>query len=62
MREEYNENKSEKKFGWAKVENKSEGEVSWTEYTRHDGTVAIIYDLITSPPFSGATLSFNDDE
>lgn len=44
---QYEREKSSKK--WEKVEDKSLGGVSWTEYTDTDGMVYTIYDLQTNP-------------
>lgn len=41
---------------WAKIENKSSGELSWTEYTDYKGNNYIIYNLIQEPGFSDAYL------
>jgi len=38
-----------KKKGWAKVEDKSKGPLSWTEYTDHNGFVFTIYDMMIYP-------------
>lgn len=40
--------------GWAKIEDKSDGPLSWTEYTDHDGHVYTIYDMMIEPGFSEA--------
>lgn len=38
---------------WAKIEKGGVGELQWTDYTDHDGTVSRIYDLIPDSGFSG---------
>ena len=36
-------------MSWVKVEDKSDGPASWTEYTNHDGDMYKIYDMIPEP-------------
>jgi len=50
----------DKKSKWAKIEDKRNGEVSWTEYTDHDGFVYIIYDLMSCPAFEGAIIDLDN--
>ena len=49
------EDKSE---GWIKIENRSDGPQSWTEYTDHDGFVYIIYDMRIYPGFSDSKMKW----
>jgi len=54
-----------RKKGWAKIEDKSDGPLSWTEYTDHNGYVYTIYDMMTAPPTPGAYMKLDkesDDE
>jgi len=37
---------------WLKIEDKSNGVLSWTEYTDHNGYIFIIYDMMMSPGFT----------
>jgi len=50
------------KKGWTKIENKSNGPLSWTEYTDHDGFVFKIYNSIMNPGFSGATMTYKKEK
>lgn len=54
--------KESKKKGWAKIEDKSSGPDSWTEYTDHDGFVFTIFNMRMNPGFSGAYLSSDEPE
>ena len=45
-----------RKDKWLKIENKSEMDWSWTEYTDYEGRVYIIYNLIQEPGFFDAKL------
>ena len=56
------ENKLEipvRKKGWAKIEDKSDGPLSWTEYTDHNGYVYTIYDIMTAPATPGAYMKLD---
>jgi hypothetical protein len=53
---------SRNKKGWAKVEDKSDGPSSWTEYTDHDGYVYIMYDMMINPGFSGTHMFYDKSE
>jgi ABC-type lipoprotein release transport system permease subunit len=50
-----------RKKGWAKIEDKSDGPLSWTEYTDHNGYVYIIYDMMIAPGFAGAYMKSDKD-
>ncbi len=47
-------NYTDKKSKWAKVEDKSDGPSSWTEYTDHDGNTFMMMDMLTMPSTPGA--------
>ena len=53
--------KIESKKCWAKIEDKSDGPLSWTEYTDHNGYVYTIYDMMTAPPTPGAYMKLDKD-
>lgn len=49
-----------KRRGWAKIEEKSDGPLSWTEYIDHDGFVFTVYNVrqpCVSAGFKCPTLS-----
>lgn len=46
-----------KKPVWAKIEEKSSGAWSWTEYTDHNGRISIIYNLMAEPGFENTHLN-----
>ena len=46
--------------GWAKIEEKSYGSISWTEYTDHNGYIFMIYDMMAYPGFKDAKMINND--
>jgi hypothetical protein len=54
--------KESKKKGWAKIEDKSDGPLSWTEYTDHDGYVYTMYDMMTNPATPGAYMFVDTEE
>ena len=47
---------------WVKVEDKSNGPLSWTEYTDHNGMVFTIYNMMIEPGFKGAIMKTDKDE
>lgn len=47
---------------WAKIEEKSSGASSWTEYTDHDGNTFMMMNMITSPGFSGTHMFTDESE
>lgn len=53
----FKKSKPVNKKGWAKIENKSNGPLSWTEYTDEKGFVYTIYNMMIQPGFSGATMT-----
>lgn len=48
--------------GWKRVEDKSNGPVSWTEYTDHDGMVYAIYNMMMCPATPGAYMKIDKDD
>lgn len=44
------------KSKWVKIEDKSDGPLSWTEYTDDSGFVFTIYNMCVDPAFSGASI------
>ena len=47
-------------MGWKKVEDKSDGPYSWTEYTDYDGFIFKIFNIMMDPGFSDAKLIQKD--
>lgn len=48
--------------GWKKIEDKSSGPVSWTEYTDYDGMVYTIYNMMMCPATPSAYMKKDENE
>jgi hypothetical protein len=56
FKKSYTVNRTSERKVWAKVEDKSDGPLSWTEYTDHNGYVYTIFDMMIEPGFSEAKM------